>query len=48
VFLVTWQALRGQSIINPDATTLLAFLALLLTTAVSSLVAWRQPRTSVV
>jgi hypothetical protein len=42
VVLVTWQALRGQSIISSDFTTMAAFAALLLTSAFSSLLVWRR------
>jgi hypothetical protein len=42
VMLVTWQALRGQSIIAPDTTTLAALAALVFGAAVSSLLVWKQ------
>lgn len=41
--LVTWQALRGQPLTAPDATTLAAVAALVLTTAVAATVSWLLP-----
>ncbi|MGW7415478.1 hypothetical protein [Streptomyces sp. NPDC054863] len=43
--LVTWQALRGQSLVDPDGTTLAAAGALALATAAGLLAALRTPRT---
>ncbi|MFS8101880.1 hypothetical protein LFM09_32605 [Lentzea alba] len=43
--LVTWQALRGQSIVKPDALTLIVFAAIVVATALG--VVWaRQPQQS--
>jgi hypothetical protein len=45
VALVTWQALRGQSIVHPDALTLLAFAAIALAVGIpSALVLARKAR----
>ncbi|MCX4583320.1 hypothetical protein [Streptomyces sp. NBC_01481] len=41
VALVTWQALRGQALINPDGATLTAAAAILVAAAVGSLLALR-------
>ena len=38
VALVTWQALRGQSIVHPDALTLLVFAAIALAVGIPSAV----------
>lgn len=40
--LVTWQALRGQPLVAPDATTLAAFAALAVTTALAAMISWRR------
>lgn len=45
--LVTWQALRGQPLLSPDALTLVAAGALLALTAVGTVLSLRAPRTSV-
>ncbi len=42
--LLTWQALRGQSIVAPDAATAVAFAALVATTAVAAVWALRPSR----
>lgn len=42
IALVTWQALRGQSLIHPDAWTLIALGALVAATALGTLVALRE------
>lgn len=42
--LVTWQALRGQPLVAPDAATMAAAAALIVSTALAALLAWR-PRT---
>ncbi|BDT96453.1 hypothetical protein [Nocardia sputorum] len=39
--VLTWQALRGQSVVHPDATTLAAFAAVALAAAVAAVVAIR-------
>jgi hypothetical protein len=44
--LFTWQALRGQSIIAPDAATITAFLGLAAITLVSSLIVIAHARTT--
>ncbi|NUT33776.1 MAG: hypothetical protein HOV79_11960 [Hamadaea sp.] len=44
--LVTWQALRGQPLVAPDATTLAAAAALVAATALAGALAWRLPRPS--
>ncbi|MEV4411313.1 hypothetical protein [Catellatospora sp. NPDC049609] len=41
--LVTWQALRGQPLTDPDTATLAAFGVLAGTTALGALAAWRRP-----
>ncbi|MFG3704810.1 hypothetical protein ACGF7U_08775 [Micromonospora sp. NPDC047670] len=41
--LVTWQALRGQPLIAPDATTLAALAALVVATAVAAAISWLRP-----
>jgi hypothetical protein len=46
VALVTWQALRGQSIIAPDMTTITAFIGLVAIAFVSSLIVIAHARTS--
>jgi hypothetical protein len=46
VALVTWQALRGQSIIAPDMTTITAFLGLATIAIVSSLIVIAHARTT--
>jgi hypothetical protein len=46
VALLTWQALRGQSIIAPDALTIAGFVTLVgvaLLAAVASTRMWRNP-----
>jgi hypothetical protein len=45
--LVTWQALRGQSLVHPDALTLSAATALLLTVAAGAVWAPATPRAAV-
>ncbi|NKQ54662.1 hypothetical protein HFP15_17405 [Amycolatopsis sp. K13G38] len=43
VVLVTWQALRGQALIHPDARTLIAFAALVLVVVLGAFVALNPP-----
>jgi hypothetical protein len=45
--LLTWQALRGQSIVAPDALTLVAGTAIVVATAVAAVLAVRIPRCTV-
>ncbi|GAA4694710.1 hypothetical protein GCM10023215_35450 [Pseudonocardia yuanmonensis] len=45
--VVTWQALRGQSIVAPDAATLAGFSAVLLATGVGAVVVLRRPPVAV-
>lgn len=42
--LVTWQALRGQPLLRPDAVTLAALAALVAGSAVAAVIAWRPSR----
>ncbi|MEO1286692.1 MAG: hypothetical protein AAFV93_02915 [Chloroflexota bacterium] len=44
--LLTWQALRGQAIINPDALTLTALATLIGTTILATLITWFTYRTN--
>ncbi len=37
MLLLTWQALRGQSIVSPDAATFAAFVGLLAVTVLTTL-----------
>jgi hypothetical protein len=44
--LVTWQALRGQPLTSPDATTVAAFAALVVATGLATAAAWLRPARS--
>lgn len=46
VGLVTWQALRGQSIVKPDALTLVTFAAILLGVAIPAVILLRGGRST--
>lgn len=41
--LVTWQALRGQALVAPDATTLAAVAGLAVATALAAMISWLRP-----